>query len=158
MLIAVSSWLIHLNVWRCTDLQILNLYKIHNMKQPVLTLCQRTAEGTVTWFGITLRPQFEQNAAVCRLAACVSAAWQCPASCSTSHRETDSGFKNGGLTSIRHIYHIWRSAIFTSLTTARHLSSTSRPVCWAVRGGGACLTVTATKEFFCRGIYASFVF
>jgi len=45
------------------------LHTDRNMKQPVVTLCSWTVEGTAMCLGISCGQQFEQNAAVCRLLA-----------------------------------------------------------------------------------------
>ena len=45
------------------------LYKILNMKQPVITLCSWTAKLKVTCFGISWCQLFEQNAVVCCILA-----------------------------------------------------------------------------------------
>ena len=127
--------------------------KNRNMKQPAITLCLGTVKNTVIWYGVGLSQQVKEKRSGL-LSSGVSSAWRRPASCSPSYRETDLGFKTGGVTP---------SAVFTAFGTqwlspfwplqgylrGRHFRSDGE-----VKGAVHYRLTQRPKDFFCRGIYA----
>jgi hypothetical protein len=99
-------------IQRSPKLQPEKLYKILNMKQPVITVCSWTARCKLTCFGISCSQHFEQNVVVC----CVPA-YSC--SVSTPDRIQPVGPRNTFRISIwrcytiNRIHQIWHPAIFT---------------------------------------------
>jgi hypothetical protein len=117
--------------------------------------CLSAVNGKVICFRVSLSQQIEENAAVCCLLASVCSLTT-PELIQPSYRKTDTGFKIGGVTTSAIFSRSGTQRFSPLLAPERRSTSTSLPIGWGGRGGGAWVAGTATERLLlptnlCRG-------